>query len=95
MFDGEPVPDAQVMFYKPPFSRGAITGGDGKFTVKAGVGDGLPAGDYQVAIRPAPKGDLDPIDYDGTNIPKKYWRKETSGLEKTIVEGVNDFQFEL
>ena len=94
-FNGDPVSDAQVMFYAPPFSRGAITGNDGRFTVKAGVGDGLPAGDYQVAIRPAPGGDLDPIDYDRTDIPKKYWKKETSGLKKTIVEGLNHFHFEL
>ena len=94
-YQGKPVPDAQVVFYGPGVSRGAITGPDGRFDVKAGTGSGLPAGEYELVVRPAPGGDLDIINFDRPDIPKKYWQKETSDLKKEVVEGVNDLQLEL
>lgn len=89
------MPDAQVVFYGLGVSRGAITGDDGRFDVKAGTGGGLPAGEYELAVRPAPGGDLEVINFDRPDIPKKYWKKETSGLKKEVVEGVNDLTLEL
>lgn len=94
-FDGKPVPKAQVMFFAPGVSRGAITGDDGRFEVKAGTGSGLPAGEYVIAVRPAPGGDLEVINFDRPDIPEKYWSKETSGLKESIVIGTNDLKLEL
>ena len=94
-FNGKPVPKAQVVFFAPGVSRGAITGEDGRFEVKAGTGNGLPAGEYEVSVRPAPGGDLEVINFDRPDIPKKYWSKETSGLKESIVDGKNELKLEL
>ena len=94
-FDGKPVPKAQVVFFGPGVSRGAITGDDGRFSVKAGTGSGLPAGEYEIAVRPAPGGDTEVINFDRPDIPEKYWSKETSGLKGSIVSGTNDLKLEL
>ena len=94
-FNGKPVPKAQVVFFGPGVSRGAITGEDGRFQVRAGTGNGLPAGEYEVSVRPAPGGDLEVINFDRPDIPEKYWSRETSGLKKTIVSGANDLKLEL
>lgn len=94
-FKGKPVPKAQVVFYGPGVSRGAITGEDGRFQVKAGTGNGLPAGEYEIVVRPAPGGDTEIINFDRPDIPKKYWSKETSGLKESIVSGANDLTLEL
>ena len=94
-FNGKPVPEAQVVFFGPGVSRGAITGEDGRFKVKAGTGNGLPAGEYEVSVRPAPGGDTEIINFDRPDIPKKYWSKETSGLKRSIVSGTNELKIEL
>jgi len=46
--DGKPVADAQIVFHSTELrvSRGAVTGADGKFTVRAATGSGLPR-DYR------------------------------------------------
>ena len=95
LFKGKPVPKAQVVFFGPGISRGAITGEDGRFEVKAGSGSGLPAGDYEISVRPAPGGDTEIINFDRPDIPKKYWSKETSGLKESIVDGKNELKLEL
>ena len=95
LFKGKPVPKAQVVFFGPGISRGAITGEDGRFEVKAGSGNGLPAGDYEISVRPAPGGDTEIINFDRPDIPKKYWSKETSGLKESIVDGKNELKLEL
>lgn len=89
------MPKAQVVFHGPGVSRGAITGEDGRFQVKAGTGNGLPAGEYEIVVRPAPGGDTEIINFDRPDIPKKYWSKETSGLKESIVSGANDLTLEL
>ena len=94
-FNGKPVPKAQVMFFGPGVSRGAITGEDGRFKVRAGTGNGLPAGEYEVAVRPAPGGDLEVINFDRPDIPEKYRSRETSGLKQTIVSGSNELTIEM
>ena len=94
-FNGKPVPKAQVVFYGPGISRGAITGEDGRFKVKAGTGNGLPAGEYVISVRPAPGGDLEIINFDRPDIPKRYWARGTSGLKESIVSGTNDLKIEL
>ena len=94
-FNGKPVPKAQVVFFGPGISRGAITGADGRFEVKAGTGSGLPAGEYEISVRPAPGGDTEVINFDRPDIPKKYWDRKTSGLKESIVSGTNDLQIEL
>ena len=95
--DGVPVPKAQVVFYLPErkVSRGAITGADGKFRVKAGTGPGLPAGDYKVAVRPAPEGEEVMFDIKRPDIPNHYRLKETSPLTATISEGENHIEIKL
>ena len=94
-FNGKPVPKAQVVFFAPGISRGAITGEDGRFEVKAGTGNGLPVGEYEVAVRPAPGGDVEIINSNRPDIPKKYRRRETSGLKRTIVSGPNELTIEM
>ena len=57
--NGKPVADAQVVFHSTELrmSRAAVTGPDGQFTVRAGTGNGLPAGTYQVVVRASPIGE--------------------------------------
>ncbi len=35
------------------------------------------------------------INYDDYKFPKKYWKKKTTGLKYTIVEGENDLEIVL
>ena len=97
LFDETPVPDAQVVFYSPKHrvSRGAITGEDGQFRIRAGSGNGLPAGEYQVAVRPAPKGEEELFDIKRPDIPTRYRLKKTSPLKETISEGDNHIEIKL
>ncbi len=95
--DGKPVPKAQVVFYLPEHkvSRGAITDENGKFRVKAATGNGLPAGEYKVAVRPAPEGEEVMFDIVRPDIPVSYRRKETSPLTTLISEGDNHVELKL
>ena len=97
LIDGTPVPEAQVVFYLPEHrvSRGAVTGDDGTFQVKAGTGNGLPVGDYKVAVRPAPEGDEVMFDISRPDIPAQYRRKETSPLTASISNGDNHVEIKL
>ena len=95
--DGISVPKAQVVFYLPELkiSRGAITDENGKFRVKAATGNGLPAGEYKVAVRPAPEGEEVMFDIVRPDIPVSYRRKETSPLTTLISEGDNHVELKL
>ena len=94
---GKLVADAQVVFYltSQGVSRGAITDEAGRFEVKAGLGNGLPVGEYSLVIRPAPRGDVERINLNRPDIPKKYWYQETSDLQRSIVEGKNYLELNL
>ena len=95
--EGNPVLKAQVVFYftEHKVSRGATTDGDGKFRVKAGTGNGLPAGEYKVAVRPAPEGEEVMFDIVRPDIPVLYRRKETSPLTASISAGDNHIEIRL
>ena len=97
--DGKPVTDAQVVFSSAELniSRGAITGPDGKFTVRAGTGNGLPAGTYQVVVRASPIGENPEavVDENRDDIPKIFRSRNTSPLKKTIHDGENLLEIDL
>ena len=96
-FRGQPVSDAQVAFFSPRLgiSRGAVTNDQGQFRVIAASGHGLPAGEYSVVVRPAPRGDEERINYNRPDIPKHYRSKRTSNLTATISETENEVALEL
>lgn len=97
--DGKPVADAQVVFYSAELniSRAAITGPDGKFTVRAGTGNGLPARTYQVVVRASPIGENPEavVDENLDDIPKIFRSRNTSPLKKTIQDGENLLEIDL
>jgi len=96
---GKPVADAQVVFHSVELrmARAAVTGPDGHFTVKAGTGNGLPAGTYQVVVRASPIGETEEemVDFERSDIPKIYWVKKTSPLELTIEKSDNLLEIDL
>jgi len=95
----KPVADAQIVFHSTELnmSRAAVTDADGQFTVRAGTGNGLPAGTYQVVVRASPIGETDEemVNYNRSDIPKIFWMKSTTPLEKTIEEGDNRVDIDL
>ena len=97
--DGKPVADAQVVFHSAELhmSRAAVTDSDGHFVVRAGTGNGLPAGTYQVVVRASPIGETqeEMVDYKRSDIPEIFWMKSTSPLEKIIEAGDNRVDIDL
>lgn len=96
---GKPVADAQVVFHSTELrmARAAVTESDGTFTVRAGTGNGLPAGTYLVVVRASPVGatEEEMVEYRRSDIPKIYWMKQTSPLEITIEQGNNLVEIDL
>ncbi len=93
----EPLADGSISFYNPV--TGDSVGGsiaDGKFTFTQPV----PAGTYQVAVQPPPppqpddqaSGELANV---GNIIPDGYLDGATSGIEASVKEGPNTFEFKL
>ena len=96
-FNSEPVPGAVVVFSSEKLRvfRGARTKDDGSFRVVAASNTGLPSGDYQVAVRPAPGGDEEPVNFNRPDIPEKYRSEATSGLTFTLEAGAPFLEIEL
>jgi hypothetical protein len=104
---GQPVERGTVVFENPAagISVTAEIGSGGRYTVKTYEFDGLPPGDYQIAIRPQVLSDgetplvSDPSAESATPasaIPEKYHRLDQSGLTATVVAGDNPpFDFDL
>jgi len=94
----KPVEEVQVIFYATDpggISRGAVVDEKGNFRIIAVAENGLPEGEYTVVVRPRPGGDLEIIKDTDYNHPKKYWKKKTTDLKFTIVEGENDLKIVL
>lgn len=98
LLDGKPVPDAYVVFQaaKGGPRADAITEADGTFKLSTHkAGDGCPVADYAVTII-QPKPFYDSTGKFGPNqLPEKYSRAETSGLNVKVLEGTNYSVFEL
>lgn len=96
-FNGEPVRSAVVSFINRSMriSRGARTDDDGRFRVVASSGNGLPAGDYKVTVKDAPKGDFGEPDFNRRDIPKKFWKEATTDLAVTVTEGLAEISLDL
>lgn len=92
-FQGEPVTEGVMIFSNP--KKGvymtAPLDENGVYEVEMAHGYGLPLGTYQVAISP-PEPDVPPVGpidkppeiKEYPNIPLRYRRPETSGLELTV-----------
>jgi hypothetical protein len=106
LLDGKPLPGVLVVFH-PVVDEGfdsgrptAQTDAEGRFTVIThGLGDGVPAGEYRVAVVElrAGGGETDvqsdvggPPGVRTTRPPAVYGRPETSGLKVTVVQEAND-----
>jgi len=89
-FKGAAVADAQVVFENA--AQGiyltATTDAEGKYQVRTIDGEGLPAGEYQIAVRPAPSEEVGLMKDPGTrkDIPDRYRKSSTSGLSITVTE---------
>jgi len=97
--NGQPVLNARVVFYSTELgiSRSARTGPDGRFVVRAGTGNGLPAGTYHVVVQaasPSENPEAAP-DENRDDIPEVYRRKSTTPLIKTIEDGDNQVEIDL
>jgi hypothetical protein len=103
LYQGKPVPDAQVVFYyinpkdkKLTHRADALCEADGTFVLSTyEPNDGIPMGEYAVAVslrEPAYGEDGKP----GPNkLPAKYASPRTSGIKYTVKEGTNEFVIEL
>ena len=105
--DDGPLLGASIVFER--WDTGlAVTGNldeDGSFTLRTGEHDGLPPGEYGVAIRPGVIGNGDVMLVGSAAssavaappaIPEKYQLSETSGLTATVEEGANPaFEFDI
>jgi len=96
-YRGKPVGKAEVVFFAPSLgiSRGATTNEEGYFRIVASSGVGLPEGEYRVAVRQAPGGDLEILDEFRKDIPRKYMDEKTSGLKFQIGQGENKLEIDL
>ena len=103
-FQGQPLTNGLLVFSNR--TKGvhmtAELSADGSYELQTARGFGLPLGDYEVAVSarivdppmpgmPAPP----PVSNTFSNIPKKYFRPETSGLRLTVVDGNNPFDIEM
>ena len=98
-YQGQPVEKGQITFEDP--TAGQVNesqlGSGGNYTTE------LPAGDFRVSVSPpliATKGTGDSPpdnipDPAVKNIPKKYWRQESSGLSAPIAKDKRTFDFDL
>jgi len=94
----KPVKEVQVVFFATEpggVSRGAVVDEKGHFRIVAVAGNGLPEGEYTVVVRPRPGGDLEIINDEDYDHPKKYWTKDTSDFKSTISQGENDLKIKL
>jgi hypothetical protein len=98
-FQSEPVERGEITFEDPnagQVNSSALQSGGG-FSLQ------LPGGDFKISVAPPlvetkGTGDTPPDmvpDPAVKNIPKKYWRQETSGLSAQVVKDKTKFIFEL
>ena len=97
-FNGKPVAQAQVYFSNASLGIGTLVDvqADGSFEVKTAKGSGLPAGTYQLAVRPPVQtktveevkktGPFAPPPPECKDIPPKYRNTATSGFQAVIPE---------
>jgi hypothetical protein len=102
-FRGQPVTEGRVSFSHVAAGYGAdaLLESDGTFSVVTDEG-GLLIGDYRVAVSPLVVQDSsDPntppvgVEKPARDIPKKYRNDSTSGLTASVVEGKNEFAFDM
>ena len=101
--DGKVVPRGMVSFN--PVSGGpvacAMIGENGRYVVRTGRDEGLPAGDYQVSITAYEAPAVAQTDKGGPPPPGKsitpawYRMKETSGLKFAVQPGKNEINLDL
>lgn len=94
--DGKPFSNCVVVFNN--MSAGvfmtAEPANDGSFTVEMAEGIGLPLGEYELSVKPAPPKSWDRPP-ERSPIPPRYWNPKTSGLTLLVVEGVNSCEVPL
>src|SRR5262249_26797207 len=102
-FEGTPAANAQVVFFLPSadgksYTRAghALVEADGSFTLTTyTANDGAPVGDYAVTITlRTPQWD-DQGKPGPNQLPPRYGRPQSSGLQAKVKEGTNEFTFEL
>ena len=101
---GSPFGEGRVVFKDSATSIEAVADlkPDGTFEVITPEG-GLRVGKCEVAVQPLPAAAIDPIEAakgvtsppDASKIPPIYREFATSGFKVTVVEGTNDFNFDL
>ena len=97
-FRGTPVTEGTVIFSDEDnaFFQQYPIRPDGTFEVSTQEGKGIWAGKYRVAVAPplvSPEMGVGKTPASVTppsNIPKKYWKPETSGIQVEVKEGQND-----
>ncbi len=98
-FQGEPVSEGVVLFVsETSFGTSAGIETDGSFTLLSHYGQGIPLGQYQVAVTPPDddeEEDASPAIDSYPNIPQKYRDLATSELVFTVTEGENHFEIDL
>jgi hypothetical protein len=98
--DGKPLPGGMVIFEQVTSSgprvaaRGDI-GPDGTFRLSTyAQDDGVPEGNYRVAVAPPLPADVRQLS-GARMFPEKYENPETSGLQFQVTSGKNVFQIKL
>ena len=108
-YKGKPLTNGRVTFHQT--SSGTVIGGTlddkGQYTLTFAAGLDVPAGSYQVTVRPpeikmpiaseAPVETevADQADKEQSPIPKKYFYIKSSDLKAEVVAGKNQFDFDL
>jgi hypothetical protein len=105
--DEQPLADAVVTFYPEGETAGlggaARTGADGRYTLTAARGGGLPPGEYTVVIsRPLrpdgtpPPPNVPPIESDAREtLPATYSSRDASTLKRTVSKDTKSYDFPL
>ncbi len=107
-YQGKPVAKGMITFSSPQSGQSATANlnSDGTYVMELNDRNGLPVGTYKICIRPplTAKNETDPSKmrrnnlYDpevSKDIPMKYRYESTSGLEETVVESENKFDFDM
>ena len=101
--DGKAVPRGMVSFHLVSGGPAAYAtiGDDGRYVIRTGREEGLPAGEYQVSVTANEAPAKAQSDKGGPPAPGKaitpewYRMKETSGLKFTVKPGKNEINLEL
>lgn len=108
-YQGKPLSNGRVTFHQT--TSGTVIGGtlddQGQYTLTFAAGLDVPAGSYQVTVRPpeikmpiaseapAETEEADQADKRQSPIPKKYFYIKSSDLKAEVVAGKNQFDFDL